>query len=534
VATKAEELAELKELQQALKDLDALDAEEAQTFAATQTKTKTDAPEEQSFLSKAFRGLQIPGDLLATGVGEITEAISRQITPESPLKILSPEQRVKPGVEGFLGIGKKDPITLGQVLEKSGATPEGVGGEILEGLATVTADPLNVASGGAAAVIPKGKIAERGIVALKNILKAPSSGAKRLGEAMFGAGIKPALEVAQDAGKAKQLVVDTFIKHNITGTGAQVRQKALKILPKLRSKADNLMAEATANGAKVDLEEAFRPFNDQVAEMINSGVIDRDFASKTFEKLFKNWTPERATPTNVAKWKTSLNRTIKQMARKTDGDVDAFSKLKFAASKGFKEGVENAVDLALPNKAGVLKGINAERGVLLSSRKGLQRLSKKSKDFSILPSQGDLAILAGGQVAGVGGPAAAFVGVKKGAQLLGSTNVKTRLGKGLKEAGEGGDLFLGAPLEQLASKLPQAKRSTALLSDLAQKAPTITDAGSTAINVGTRQAGQFLFSPGGQSAVERGKKGASDILDLGIQKVVARPQFTIPRQKGGR
>jgi len=334
-----------------------------------------------------------------------------------------------------------DKISKGGLLD---FTLRGGGGLALD----VATDPLTYLSFGTATAAKKGAqgAAKGGAKTLLEmpVLKqaaafatAPSRAVSDMGKKIFSWGITPIEQAGEKFGK--DAVADTMYKHRIKGSARAIEEKIGKTTGDLKRERDLVLRQADAAGATVDRGGAFQDFTDEIAQMVADRRISQEQGNKILDDALQTYLQGGDPSTMLAtQWKSDMYGELPNKVWEASKNPSIGQRLNKKASKGLKEGIENAVGkFSGRDAAETLKLKNKELGELLSVSPAAQRYAQQL-DRRYLVTPWDVGGAGfGGMVGGSPGAGAAMIGAKKLLEIGRLPSVRTNTGAFLRDVSEG-------------------------------------------------------------------------------------------------
>jgi len=379
-------------------------------------------PQERGLLSKGLeytgRVLDYPGGLLRTGIAQAGEA-------------LSPKSDIVTKEDWSMALKGKAP-TSAEYLERAGLEP-GPSVELpilgdtslrdVEGFALdVATDPLSLVAKG---------------------LKPVGRALEGAGKSTYRSAFKKIDERTAESGAKK--LADVLLEHGApTGTTKKISGDINNISSGLLDKRSKLYKEGSDLGAKVDVESAMKDAIGETQRLKTTrgaeglGQELEQNISSLFEKsgpkdMFGNSEKIKLPPLSLqeaSELKTRLYDTLPQNVfdrfGRVKGDAKKLTKLQ---ARGLKEEIVKQANAVKPGLGDEIDKLNIDLGALMSSKQPLKMQIRRGETPNALTSVDAML----GALASPGALA-----TKKAADLSKTTYLRTKLGKGLMNAGKSG------------------------------------------------------------------------------------------------
>lgn len=296
----------------------------------------------------------------------------------------------------------------------------------------VATDPLTSISKTSKALTPVGDMAES---VGKNIYK---SGLKKVDERIAEKGAGSLSDLLLEAGK--------------TGTTKDLQEATSKIGKEALDQRTALYDKAKQLGAKVDLDKALESSTQAVADMKSDPGLAP--AAEKMEELLNRY--KAAGPQDLATasdWKSNLYNALPDTAYDAHGKLKGpAAKVQKALASDFKNAIVDSANGAEAGLGDSIDGLNQKMQTTITAKKPLAMQVRRAETPNLLTSVD--AMLAGSGLLHSPQAAGGMLAAKKAADLAKTTYVRTKVGKGLIDAGKSGLLDAGARRGLINSQRP--------------------------------------------------------------------------------
>lgn len=440
--------AEKAELAALKAEAQGLSESEKKELAALRLEASAPPQSEGGFLEGAGKVLDFAGGATRAGAAGLAGlATGKELTSMKEFLEAVTGKRAFPSTRDYLergGVGELGRVsdlpvvgqyvTPGSALDVTGRGAIGFAGDL-------ALDPANLLSLGAAGAARAGA---RGASAAASLSKAASVVgdianplaplARFGGRAIYRSGLKELDEAASKAGKGANAVSDLLWQNRIAGTNRQIANQSVDAMGALKNRVKELEQLAGERGARIDPTEIFGGAMDKTAAY-GKRPIYKAQATK-YDDLIQDYMAEaHATPAEISQWKTDFYNEAGPGAYQTGvrpHPVD--QEILKEMGRDSRKAIEAAVDQYVPESTGVLASKNRDLGVLLSTANKMGTEAMKGERKNLLTSV-DAMLLGQGVLLGASNPATSTAfGLKKAADALKTTAVRTRGGLLLDDA----------------------------------------------------------------------------------------------------
>jgi len=257
----------------------------------------------------ALTALDYPGGIMRTGIYAVPRAI-KAVYDQDPAQAESMQEDLLNALKGRAPTGAQLLAKLGveegdksRILGREISTRDllGFGSDLATGLNASKAVGLLAKSGGATGAVGK-------------VLRAPEAaleaGIKAGGKKIYQSGLKAGDFVAKRFGKGEKALSETLLKKNIKGSATQIADQALEYADELRARQQEILADASAKGARVDMGQVLAPLKRDVSKIVSgTNTLGVKNAAEAFGKELDNLIESgSATPARVSS--ETMPRTI--------------------------------------------------------------------------------------------------------------------------------------------------------------------------------------------------------------------------------
>lgn len=234
----------------------------------------------------AVRTLDYTGGLARTGVYAVPRAV-KTIYEQDPAQAEAMQQDLLMALQGQAPTSNEQLQKLG--VEELGAVNVPLLGRVTgRGALGLLSDALT--AGGASSALRSAAASGSG---LATALRAPEAATEALikagGKKIYQSGLKGADIVAKRFGKGEKALSETLLKKRITGNATQIADQALEYADELRARQQEILAEASANGARVDMGKVLAPLKRDVSKIMSeTNTLGVKNAAESFGKELDN------------------------------------------------------------------------------------------------------------------------------------------------------------------------------------------------------------------------------------------------------
>jgi hypothetical protein len=251
------------------------------------------------------------------------------------------------------------------------------------------------------------------------------------GKGLYRKGIKPLIEAAEKSHPGFSDIDELLYSLGVAGTAKTQAKKIEKLADKFGHAADGLEAYAGQRGGTVDMAEALRGAQKELATLAKRGE-DPGAVNKAHEIVDR----VRALGVQPLSEAVEVKKLWQQRARPAYGqgglDAPGVAQIRKAGARGMKEGIEEATAKIHPKLGADLKRFNEMQSRLL----GVQDAARARVGGIPLPSAGQLGAAAGVGALGSRRGALATLALSGLGKTVGSPFALTRGGQALRLAGK--------------------------------------------------------------------------------------------------
>ncbi len=394
----------------------------------TAANASPNQPRQPGFFNRAFdygmRALDYPGGLVRTGLASAGGLLSGRTDIVKPEDVSNAFQGKAPSSAQYLeragvtpGPSLKDVPIIGQALPNINLRDaEGFGLDVVS-------DPLTAIAKGAKALYPESKAA----TITEKALTSPSAAAEAAGNSIYKSGFKKIDERLLEKGKTP--LSDLLLENGApTGTTAKIADKTDQMLKNLGAERDQLYKRAADKGVTVDLGFPLKNAEAEIARMRdNPGLAKQaDALSELLDAYKKQGKVDIA---KLSDWKSQLYDALPEAAYAGGRPSNSAQAFKKALSQDFRQAIEDAGNRAESGLGDKIAANNDKMGTILSSEKPMD-LQIRRGNTPNLGTSVDAILLGTGH--------GAALPIKKLADAAKTTYVRTKIGKGLIDAGKSG------------------------------------------------------------------------------------------------
>lgn len=360
--------------------------------------------DKRNALSVVGRALDFPGGLVRTGlasVGGLMQGKTNVVTPQDISAAMHGQAPKSSEYMQRLNIPAGPSVNLPFLGDTS---VRDVGGFATD----VVTDPLTALAKGEKALNPAGRATE----ALgENVYK---SGFKKIDERLIEKGKKPLSNLLLEEGAP-------------TGTTKQIAEKTQAMSKDLAKQRDDLYKQASEKGVTIDLGFPLENAEKHLAKMRKDPGL-RDLADQLEEKLAAYKQEGKVPISDLSDWKSNIYNILPESAYGQHGVVKGPAKqfLKKLASD-FREAIIDAGNKAEEGLGSKIDNINEKWSTLIGAEKPTAMQIRRGETPNLVTSVDAILSTHPGLLA-----------TKKAADMAKTTYLRTKLGKGLINAGQSG------------------------------------------------------------------------------------------------